>query len=283
MTHPSPTVLITGASTGIGRATALLLDRRGWRVFAGVRKDIDADALRAESSARLTPVLLDVTAADHIAAAVATVGECVGQAGLAGLVNNAGIAHPGPLEFMPVDRLREQLEVNVIGVHATTQAFLPLIRRAGGRIVNVGSDSGRVALPLIGPYAMSKFALEAYSDSLRRELLPWGLHVALIEPGNIRTPLWGKAGAYAAQYRPSIPPDAEALYGDLMDLATERLPAAIDRALDPGLVAQIIHHALTAPSPRTRYLVGADARLFAVAAWLLPDRVLDWFVRLALR
>ncbi len=283
MPQSSPTVLITGASTGIGRTTALLLDRRGWRVFAGVRKDADADALRAASSDRLTPVLLDVTNADHIVAAVETVSARVGEAGLDGLVNNAGIVVPGPLEYVSIDDLFKQFEVNVIAQVAVTQAFLPLIRRAGGRIVTIGSDSGRVALPLIGPYAMSKFALEAFSDALRRELMPWGLHVALIEPGNIRTPMWDKAGSYAGQHRPSVSPEAEAHYGDLMDLVAARLPDAIDRALDPGIVAQIVHHALTAPRPRTRYLVGMDARMFAVLAWLLPDRVFDWLVRVVMR
>src|SRR5688500_9161604 len=182
-------VVITGASTGIGRACAIDLDGRGFRVFAGVRKDEDGERLRSERPS-IEPLRIDVTDAGEIAAARDRVGEEVGERGLAGLVNNAGIAVPGPLEHLPLDEIRRQLEVNVLGQIAVTQAFLPLLRTARGRIVNIGSIGGRVALPLLGPYAGSKHAMEGISDSLRRELRPWGIEVSLVRPGPIATEIW---------------------------------------------------------------------------------------------
>ena len=167
-------VVITGASTGIGRACALDLDGRGFRVFAGVRKDEDGERLRSERPS-IEPLRIDVTDAGEIAAARDRVSEEVGTAGLAGLVNNAGIAVPGPLEHLPIDEFRRQMEVNLVGQVAVTQAFLPLLRTARGRVVNIGSIGGRVALPMLGPYAASKHAMEGISDSLRRELRPWGI------------------------------------------------------------------------------------------------------------
>jgi NAD(P)-dependent dehydrogenase (short-subunit alcohol dehydrogenase family) len=180
-------VVVTGASTGIGLACARLLAGRGFQVFAGVRKEADAEALRSEA-ASLHPVQLDVTDSEGIAEAARTVREAAGP-GLAGLVNSAGVAVTGPLEYLPVDELRTQLEVNLVGQVAVLQAFLPALRLSRGRIVNISSIGGRVALPLAGPYAASKFALEAVSDSLRRELAPWGVRVAVVEPGGVRTPV----------------------------------------------------------------------------------------------
>ena len=166
------TVLVTGASSGIGKATALYLDERGWRVFAGIRQQRDADHLRAQASATLTPLFLDVTDGAQIAAAAQMVSQTVGAKGLDGLVNNAGIFLGGPVEFMPLDNLRQLFEVNVLGTVAVTQAFMPLVRQATGRVVNIGSVNGRFAMPMVAPYAMSKFALHAMNDSLRREVAP---------------------------------------------------------------------------------------------------------------
>ena len=179
------TVLVTGASTGIGEATALRLKGAGWDVLAGARKDADLERLRA---AGVTPVRLDVTDPQTIAAARAELGDRA----LGGLVNNAGVAVSAPIEFVPLDDLRHQLEVNLIGQVAVVQAFLPALREGRGRVVNVSSIGGRIALPMVGPYAASKFGLEAVSDSLRREVRPWGIHVALIEPGAVTTPIWDK-------------------------------------------------------------------------------------------
>ena len=268
-------VVVTGASTGIGQASALHLSALGFEVLAGVRKEEDAERLRA---AGLRPVLLDVTDQGSIEAAAATVGEA-SAGGVTGLVNNAGIAVSGPLEFVPIDELRRQLEVNLIGQVAVTQAFLPMLRAARGRIVNVSSIGGRVALPLLGPYAASKFALEAVSDSLRRELRHLGVKVSVIEPGGIKTPIWQKGNAAAEAMLESMPADAERLYGALISaIRRESLRIAEERGLPPAAVAQAVGHALTARRPRTRYLVGRDAKLRAAAARVLPDRAFDALV-----
>ena len=200
--------MITGASTGIGRACALDLDGRGFRVFAGVRKDEDGERLRSERPS-IEPLRIDVTDAGQIAAARDRVSEEVGTAGLAGLVNNAGIAVPGPLEHLPIDEFRRQMEVNLVGQVAVTQAFLPLLRTARGRVVNIGSIGGRVALPMLGPYAASKHAMEGISDSLRRELRPWGMQVSIVRPGPIATDIWESGNATADELLARMP-EAEA-------------------------------------------------------------------------
>ena len=182
-TTSAASVVITGASTGIGAACALALDKLDFRVFAGVRKRADGEALQAQASAKLTPVELDITNSNEIAAALKTIAGEVGDAGLTGLVNNAGIGVVGPLEIVSLDELRRQFEVNVIGLIAVTQALLPLLRKARGRVVNMSSIAGRAAMPYMGPYAASKHALEALSDALRIELQHTGVRVSVIEPG----------------------------------------------------------------------------------------------------
>jgi len=273
---PSGIVLVTGASSGIGEATAIHLREVGFTPIAGVRKDEDAERMEGLG---LRTVKLDVTDADGIAAAR----ESLGDEPLAGLVNNAGIAVAAPLEFLPIDRLHQQLEVNLIGQIAVTQAFLPALRRARGRIVNVSSIGGRVALPLVGAYDASKFGLEGASDALRRELRPHGVDVILIEPGGVKTPIWKKGEALADEITEDLPPEAERLYGRL--IARVRAETRkIDEELgsEPGAVAEAIATALTARRPRARYLVGNDAKQRAVAAKLLPARVMDRMIGRAL-
>jgi NAD(P)-dependent dehydrogenase (short-subunit alcohol dehydrogenase family) len=270
---PKPFALITGASTGIGRATADFLASRGFAVLASVRSDADAAALASEN--RVTPVLLDVTSGDEIRRCAAEVAGLLGSEGLRGLVNNAGVAVSGPLEFVPLAEIRRQLEVNLVGAIAVTQAFLPLLRRAPGRIVNLSSISGRLAVPLLGPYAMSKFALEAASDALRRELAPFGIPVSVIEPGAIKTPIWKKGADAADERTEAMAPEVNDYYGERMERLKERAREMGESAAPAEAVARAIHHALTAKRPRTRYLVGRDARLMARLAWLLPDRALD--------
>ena len=277
----SGTVVVTGASTGIGRATALELHTLGFDVLAGVRSDEDAERLRAHG---LSPLGLDVTDAASIAAAAAEVESVVGADGLAGLVNNAGIAAAAPIEFLPIAELRRVLEVNLIGQVAVTQAFLPLLRIAEGRIVNMGSIGGRVALPLMGPYAASKFALEGVSDSLRRELYGQGVDVVVIEPGGIKTPIWEKGVATAEQLADAMPPEGERLYGGLIASMREQTRrVAEERGVPPSDVASVVGTALTAARPRTRYVVGRDAKLRAAVAKRLPDRLFDWLLFRALR
>lgn len=273
---PSGTVLVTGASTGIGEATAIHLREVGFTPIAGVRKDEDAERMEGLG---LRTVKLDVTDADGIAA----VRELLGDEPLAGLVNNAGIAVAAPLEFLPIDRLRQQLEVNLIGQIAVTQAFLPALRRARGRIVNVSSIGGRVALPLVGAYNASKFGLEGASDALRRELRSHGVDVILIEPGGVRTPIWKKGEALADEITEDLPPEAERLYGRLIArVRAETRKIDAERGSEPRAVAEAIATALTARRPRARYLVGSDAKQRAVAAKLLPARVMDRMIGRAL-
>ena len=272
----SGVVLVTGASTGIGEATALHLRELGFEPVAGVRRDEDAERLGGQG---LRTVRLDVTDEEQIAAA----GEAIGDGALAGLVNNAGVAVAAPLEFVPLDQLRRQLEVNLIGQVAVTQAFLPALRRAGGRIVNVSSIGGRVALPLLAPYSASKFALEGVSDSLRRELRAQGVDVILIEPGGVKTPIWGKGNELAAELTGQMPPEGDRLYGRLIaNVRKETVKIEKERGLPPRAVAEVIGKALTADRPRTRYVVGNDARIRAQLARLLPDRVMDRLIGRAL-
>lgn len=270
------TVLITGASTGIGQASALWLQDRGYRVFAGVRKSTDAEALQQKSKGHLTPVLLDVVDEASIRKAVQFV---LTQAlKLDGLVNNAGIAVAGPLEFVPLQELRRVLEVNVVGQVAVTQAFLPLLREARGRVVLMSSISGRVAAPLMGPYAASKFALEAIGDALRRELAPWGIQVSIIEPGNIQTPIWRKGIAWGEALKQQLSPDATQLYGGAIDGILRYIQGQDGRGLHPNEVARVVEQALVSARPKTRYVVGRDAKAGALLARLLPDPWVDRFI-----
>jgi NAD(P)-dependent dehydrogenase (short-subunit alcohol dehydrogenase family) len=261
------TALVTGTSSGIGAACATRLARSGWRVLAGVRSPGDAPEGTEE-------VLLDVTDAAQIAAAAEGVDE------LHGLVNNAGIAIAMPLEFVPPEELRRQLEVNVVGQIAVTQAFVPALRRARGRVVFVGSIAGRSALPFLGPYAASKHALEAVADSLRVELRPWAIGVTIVQPGTIRTPIWEKGARKADEL---VTGRVGELYGDRI-AAFRRFAAKRGAAGAPAeLVAEAIESALTAERPRTRVLVGRDARIRA-GLERLPDRARDrLYERLLLR
>jgi NAD(P)-dependent dehydrogenase (short-subunit alcohol dehydrogenase family) len=275
-------VLVTGASTGIGHATALRLDREGFRVFAGVRKDEDAERLRSEAGGPLTPVRLDVAEGDSVAAAAEDVRAAVGDEGLAGLVNNAGITVTGPLEFLPLDELRRQLEVNLVGQLAVTQAALPMLRTAGGRIVNVSSIGGLRAIPFLGPYNASKFAVEGLSDSLRQELRPFGVGVVVVEPGSVKTPIWEKGTAAGNALRARLPEEAERLYGGALDAVMRTAGRTEERGIPPDRVADVIARALTARRPKTRYLVGVDARAQLALARLLPNRVTDRIIARAM-
>lgn len=276
-------VLITGASTGIGADCALHLDRLGFSIFAGVRREQDGEALKQHASERLVPVVLDVTDQSSIEHARARVSGQVAQPGLYGLVNNAGIAVAGPLEAVPIPDLRRQLEVNVIGQVAVTQAFLPMIRQARGRIVNMGSIAGRGAIPLMGPYAASKFALEAITDVLRLEVQQWGIEVSIVEPGAIATPIWEKSRKEAVSLEAAAAPELLALYGTVIASVRNVVEQATARAIPCDAVSQAVEHALTASRPKTRYLVGPDAKLRALMIKLLPDRISDKVLTWALK
>ncbi len=276
-----PTVVITGASTGIGAASATELARRGFRVFAGVRKESDGACLKAQSP-MIVPLLLDVTDAGQISAAAQAVAQSVGDAGLAGLVNNAGIVVAGPLEILPLDQLRLQFEVNVVGQIAVMQAFVPLLRKARGRIVNMSSVNGRIAPPYMAPYAASKHALEAVNNAMRVELRAWGIGVSVIEPGATTTPIWDKSFAAADALAKKVRNDAIDLYKVDLDAMRQASQKLADGALPVDSVVRCVVHALTARRPKARYPVGLKVNLLLRAHKWIPDRVWDWIVQRSL-
>lgn len=271
-------VLITGASSGIGRAAAMRMDAAGWRVFAGVRREEDAEALRRLGSARLIPLQLEITDREQIAAAREKVAEAVGSAGLDGLVNNAGITIPCPLEILPLDDFQRLMAVNVTGQFAVTQAFLPHLRAANGRIVFVSSISGRRAIPMLAAYTASKAGMNAIADGFRQELRRWQIGVSIIEPGAIETPIWerGEQGLEAALEHHQR--EAEDLYGKMIVSFRGLLDRVRGERVPPEKVVAAIEHALTAGKPRLRYLVGRDAKSQAWGIRLLPDRLLDFAI-----
>jgi|SRR5579859_5215923 len=271
------TVIVTGSSTGIGASCARYLADRGFRVFAGVRKEGDAANIRAYGNARLQPLTIDITKHETIVDALKVVTTSFGSDGLTALVNNAGVSYDQPIECVPLDSLRHQFEVNVIGTVAMTQACVPLLRQSRGRIVTVGSINGRVATAWSGPYCMSKFALEAFSDCLRQELKPWGINVSLIEPGAIKTALWNKGLGF--DWSATASPKSLELYGDSFKRFRRFLEKSAATAVAPDKVNEAVLHAITATTPHTRYLVGSDAKAFAFIASLLPDRMLDRLIQ----
>ena len=270
--NSSGAVVVTGGSTGIGRATALFLDRKGYRVFAGVRKEDDAKALSEAGSDRLAPITIDVTEERSISAAEQEVQRAVGKDGLVGVINNAGVGGGGPIEVTPIDDFRDALEVNLIGQVAVTQAFLPLIRTAKGTIVFIASIGGRVASPFLSPYNTSKFGIEALGESLRHELRPWDIDVVIVEPGSIDTDIWEKGAETMRDRISKMPENARRLYGKQMVRFGEVLTETASRGISPEKVAKVIHKAIASDNPRHRYLVGTDAKIGARLKGTLPDR-----------
>jgi NAD(P)-dependent dehydrogenase (short-subunit alcohol dehydrogenase family) len=270
-------VLVTGASTGIGLAAVEELAQRGWRVFAGARRA--EDVARLSAIANVTALSLDVTKPQEIRAAVETIRKQVGGEGLQGLVNNAGVAVGGPLEFLPIEKLRYQMDVNFLGQVEVTQAALPLLRAGRGRIVNISSIGGRIVAPLLTPYSASKFALEAFSDGLRRELAPWNLAVIVIQAGNIDTPIWKKSLTVAEAMQEALPAQARSLYGPMMEHGQQRVKTADGRGLPAAAAGRLVAHALTTRRPMPRYIIGRGTWFNIAMARVLPDRLLDWAIR----
>lgn len=280
------TVLITGASTGIGRACAMHLARHGYSVFAGVRIDSDAKSIEAEGSkfGKLSAVIVDVTDITTVERAVQHISQIVGDDGLAGVVNNAGIVVSGPVEFVSLADWHRQFEVNFFGVIAVTQATLPLLRlhvskygSGTARLINMSSIAGRIAQPILGPYTASKFALESLTDSLRLELGPQGIRVSAINPGAIDTPIWTKAQTAAGKVTADDP--ARGLYGPLIAGVTAGATKAAAGAAPVTLVADAVLSALKDQNPRTRYFVGKDAKSGALAKRFIPDKMFDWILK----
>ena len=260
-----PDIVLTGASTGIGFAACQALIRRGFRVFGSVRKQADADRLKEQLGANYNPLIFDVTDPESVNEAAMAVRQATGKQRLFGLVNNAGIAVAGPLAYLPLERFRLQIEVNLLGVHTVMQAFLPLLgtepNRIGkpGRIVNISSVSGRLAVPFLGAYAASKFALEGYSDSLRRELMLFGIKVIVIEPGAVVTPIWDKAEGVVVQQFPNTP------YDRSLRLFAEQAMKEAKTGFPPEKVGELIWRVLITPRPRARYPI-------------VPHRLVEWSI-----
>jgi NAD(P)-dependent dehydrogenase (short-subunit alcohol dehydrogenase family) len=268
-------VVVTGTSSGIGQACALHLDELGFHVYAGVRKAADGAALKKQASDRLVPISMDITDTAAIDAAVETVAAAAGETGLVGLVNNAGIAVVGPLEYLPLAELRRQLEVNVIGQIAVTQAFLPLLRTSTGRIVNMGSMAGKIAIPFEGAYCAAKFAMEGLTDALRMELRPWGISVSLVEPGFVVTPIFETSMTAMKAVTEKFPKQAHDLYGAALEAVREAADKQGSSGIPASEVAKAVAHALTAKRPKTRYAVGRGVKLGAILAKFLSDRTRD--------
>ncbi|MFB4289914.1 SDR family oxidoreductase [Nonomuraea sp. ATR24] len=269
---------MTGASTGIGAASARELARRGFHVLAGVRRDQDADALRAPG---IEPVILDITRPGHIAGLAARVGSRAGA--LRALVNNAAVSVNAPVEALPLEEWRRLFEVNLFGHVAVTQALLPALLRHSGRVVNVSSVGGKVAMATFGPYAGTKFALEAVSDALRRELAPQGVQVVVVEPGGIRTEMGERGIAATSRLAEAMAPELRDRYGPLVQAVIALTAAGTAGGTSAEDAARVIAKAVTAGKPRTRYTVGRDAALLTRLSRILPDRLLDRVAAAVLR
>jgi NAD(P)-dependent dehydrogenase (short-subunit alcohol dehydrogenase family) len=273
-----PSVLVTGASRGIGRAIVSHLAERGWDVFAGVRNDVDATAIAALSP-RVSSVLLDVTDGTHLAA----LDEAL-PAHLDAVVNNAAIFLPSPLEpVSATDQLRRQLEVNLIGALAVTRAVLPRLRRSGGRTVFISSVNGRVSFPLQGAYSASKFALEAAVDALRMELKPWNIAVVVVQPGETDTDIWHTIDRQVAEGVSAMSPEQRELYAPHIAGLNRMIPLGKKLVEPPAKVAAVVEKALTVRRPRARYVVGLTNKLQLIALQKSPVVVRDSLLRAILR
>ncbi|MFP4101016.1 SDR family oxidoreductase [Coleofasciculus sp.] len=275
-------VFISGASSGIGRACAIYLSEMGYQVFAGVRKQDDAEKLKYESGNEIIPIFLDLTDENSIREAAKTTQHLSESCPLVGAINNAGIVVVGPLECIPISEFRQQFEVNVIGQLSLTQAFLPLLRRTQGRIVNIGSDYGRVASPILGPYCASKFALKALTDSLRMEVKAWEISVSIVEIGTINTPIWDKSIRSNEKIWDNFTDESKKLYSFMLQAVKDKAGELGKNGLPPESVAKVVAKILEARKPKARYIVGLDSRLNILMSKFVPDSILDRLIMLYL-
>jgi NAD(P)-dependent dehydrogenase (short-subunit alcohol dehydrogenase family) len=276
-------VLVTGTSSGIGRALALHLDRLGFRVFAAVRSERDAEAWRSQATSRLSTVLLDVTDAGSVARVRKDVGRALGDSGLWGLVNNAGTSFRAPLEVVSLERLRALFDVNVFGALAVTQAFLPLLRRRRGRVVNVSSIASVLVTPFHGPYSASKVTLNALSTALRLELAPLGVQVSIMIVGGVQTEIWNKVVRLTEEATGNLSPELEAAYGARQRRALDYFMSRGRSGMSPDAAARAIGRALTDKRAKRTYLVGRDARAYLLLSGLLSGGLRDRFILRRLR
>lgn len=263
-----PSVLVTGAARGIGRAIAEHLAAAGWDVIAGVRTEADAAAVVALDPQRISAVILDVTDAGQVEALSAAL-----PARLDAVVNNAGIVVAGPIETLTSADWRKQLEVNVVGQFAVTAAVLPKLRESGGRVVFISSVNGQLSAPMVGAYAASKFALEAGAEALRMELRPWGIPVVVVEPAQTDTDMWRKADDMVAELEAATSPAHHGLYDKHIAGMKKMVPLSQKMAVDPAKVVAVVQEALTARRPRARYIVGFGPKLQAALLTNLPASV----------
>lgn len=269
-------IFVTGASTGMGEHCAVELAKRGYRVFAGVRKPADGEALKAQASV-IEPVIVDVANEAQVKDAARVVEQALSGAPLLALWNNAGISVNGPIEYIPLAELRRQFDVNVFGQVAVTQAFLPMLRKSKGRILITGSIGGFFTTPMLTPYCMTKYAMEAFADGLRRELRPLGVQVILLEPGGIKSKIWEKGVSESEDFIKNAPAEMMETYGWLVNRVRKLVPKMESDAKSPDEVLRCVVDALESPKPKTRYRMGANAQ----AQWViakLPDRTQDGLV-----
>ncbi len=278
--HENESIVVTGASTGMGAATARELAGRGYHVLAGVRRESDADRIRTKG---VEPVIIDITNAEHIDALAARVAADPAGRALRAVVNNAGIAINAPVETLPLDQWRRQFEVNLFGHIAVTQALLPFLRKSRGRVVTISSVGGKISMATYGAYAGAKFALEAVSDSLRRELAPQGVQVVVVEPGGVKTEMTGHGIERATEFVQRMNPSQRDLYGDLMQAIINQARSFTESGVPADRAALVIAEATTALRPRTRYTIGRDAALLTRLSRILPDRILDRVTAASLR
>lgn len=276
--HNYGAILITGASSGIGRTTALHLDRLGFTVFGTVRSQKDAEALCTKGSNRLVPIIMDVTDQDSINRAREQVSQAVGEAGLAGLVNNAAVGFIAPLELIPLDELRWMFEVNVFGLMAVIQAFLPLLRQGHGRIVNISSIASLFVAPFHGPYSASKMSVEGLSNALRLELQPYDVQVSVVVCGSIKTPMWEKGKLLSERALKDVSPQALDLYAEHLQKMSAYFFKLGENGSQPEAAARTIAHALTARRTHNTYYVGPDANFYKIADKLIHGRLRDWII-----
>jgi NAD(P)-dependent dehydrogenase (short-subunit alcohol dehydrogenase family) len=270
------TILVTGASTGIGWATSLELAEKGWRVFAAVRKEADAKKLRDASSGKITTVIMDIVDYESVKRGAQEIEKALGGDGLDALFNNAGISVQGPLEIIPIELFEQQIRVNVFGHVFVTQTFLPLLRKAKGRIVFTSSESGRMTLPLMAPYSSSKFALEAVASALRIELRPWKIKVSCVELQTIKTPMWEKIDTSTEKLMASLPKQTRDLYQKELKTLSVFPKWQAEMGISMKKAVRVIIRALSARSPKARYLVGYEARLLVYSHAITPTWMMDW-------
>jgi len=268
---PRRSVVITGCSVGAGHAAAMRMAREGWQVFAAVRSQADADRLEKQAPGALRSVLCDVRDRDQVFRMARVVEESVGAAGLDGLVCNAGVGASGPIEFLDREEMSIPIEVNLYGSIFCAQAFLPLLRRARGRIINVTSGSVLFTMPMMSTYPASKLGLELLSRQLQAEVAAFGVHVCVVDPGHIKSRMTQTAAEASAAARAKLPAEANALYGDMLDRMAQLSIDMEGSGKEPEEVAEVYHQALTEPAPKAFYMVGADARWLRRAARWLPQ------------